>query len=182
MLIITVCGIIGLVLGAVFGYKSLGSIVDGVVAGLFLGVIGVVLGVFLSYVALFAFTATGKAVVNLSHTDTPLVALQDNPTLKGEFHGFLGVSGSIDGSMMYNYYTKSDGYALETVDAKKAKVYDDSDKPFIRVYKVERFQNDVANIVIGTTFMPEWPFDTMRQYELHVPPNSVSPTITLDAK
>lgn len=106
-----------------------------------------------------------------------LVALQDGTQTVGSF--FLGY-GHIDGVPKYTYYVQNGGgYRLQNADAEKIDVYQDTDKPYIKVST--SCYGRWTWLVICNSGMSNTSGDDAVS-EIHVPKNTIKQDFVLDAK
>jgi heme/copper-type cytochrome/quinol oxidase subunit 2 len=97
-------------------------------------------------------------------TIQPIASLNDDSSISGRF--MLG-SGSIDEDPVYVYYSveQDGGMMLRTLKADNAKIYEDSNEPYLKVFNTQ--------MVFGNVY---------QKYEFHVPNDTVVRYYNLDSK
>lgn len=114
----------------------------------------------------------------LVYEQKPLEALQDGNQSGGSF--FLGI-GTLEGKPTYTYYVASNGgYRLQNVGAAKIDVFQDTDKPYLKIATDCKSKWQwLALCNSGSDNTSDDKYDVV---EIHVPKATIKQNYVLDAK
>lgn len=162
------CLLVPIALGLFIGWGDYGDPFEGFMAAF--------LGLLLSMLIVLPLGAMVWNLV-LPHRDQTsrhdLMVVHDQTSLSGSF--VLG-SGSIDGEPAFSFYTQGDGYnQFQVLQAPNARVYQDlepGETPWMITFDSCKLWGSIATCFWNARVINE----------IHVPPNTIKPTLELDAK
>jgi len=164
MIISLICIVVAFVLGFLseFGYSVMGAIFFGIMysflAFIFSIILILIIGIF-------------PEKIEIMQTRIPLLALQDNSSIQGQFYLF---GGTIEGVEYYHYITQVDNYKIKgKVEAEKVRIFEDGENYLIECKK--EFKNKVWDYFAIM-------LDDNCYYEIHIPKNSVTNDFNIDLK